>query len=219
MIELIFVIVVIGILAATIIPNTKTNPLREAAIQLVSHIKHTQHLAIIDDKYDAGDPNWFKKRWQIVFSDALGTTNGKYSYTIYSDKSGGSTGDPNVSEIAKNPENSLQLLTGGATGGEAELAYSDDDFPGIKKLNLGISYGVSDITFSSSCSVSNSERIAFDHLGRPIKGKLGTSSGGGNSVAYENNNLIQDNCDITLKDGSKFIIIRIVPETGYVSII
>lgn len=62
MIELVFVIVVIGILAAVIIPNTRTNPLQEAAIQLLSHIKYTQHLAMTDDTYDENDPNWYKKR-------------------------------------------------------------------------------------------------------------------------------------------------------------
>ncbi|MDQ7060005.1 MAG: hypothetical protein Q9M43_02300 [Sulfurimonas sp.] len=112
-------------------------------------------------------------------------------------------------------------MTGGSSGGEAKLAYNHSDFPGMKKLNLGMSYGVTDMTFSSSCSVSNSERIAFDYLGRPMKGKLGTSSGGGNTEAYESNNLIQSNCDITLTDGSTNITLRISvhPETGYTCIL
>ncbi|MDQ7060006.1 MAG: type II secretion system protein [Sulfurimonas sp.] len=61
MIELIFVLVVVGILAAVILPRTKTNPLQEAAIQLLSHIRYTQHLALVDDVYDANDANWYKK--------------------------------------------------------------------------------------------------------------------------------------------------------------
>lgn len=68
LLELVFVIVVIGILAAVIIPNTRTNPVREAAIQLVSHIRYTQHLAMVDDKFDATNNNWYKNRWQIVFA-------------------------------------------------------------------------------------------------------------------------------------------------------
>ena len=73
MIELVFVLVVIGILAAAIIPRMQTNPVQEAAIDLVSKIRYTQHLALIDDKYDTSDANWFKNRWQIVF------TNNTYS--------------------------------------------------------------------------------------------------------------------------------------------
>ena len=69
MLELVFVIVVIGILAAAIIPSTRTNPAQEAAIQLLSDIRYTQHLAMMDDKYDATNANWFQERWQIRFVD------------------------------------------------------------------------------------------------------------------------------------------------------
>jgi len=218
MIELVFVIVVIGILAAAIIPSTKTNPVREAAIQLISHIRYTQHLAIVDDTFDSSDSDWYKKRWQIVFINSS-KANNKYAYTIYSDFTGGSTGDPNVDEIAHNPQNPSQLMTGGSSGGEAKLGYNHSDFPGMKKLNLGMSYGIEDIVFSQTCSVSSSKRIAFDYLGRPIKGKLGSASGGGNSTAYENDNLINADCDITLTDGIDSVTIRIARETGYARIL
>lgn len=218
MIELIFVIVVIGILAAVIIPNTRTNPLQEAAIQLISHIRYTQHLAMVDDMYNKDDPNWFKKRWQLVFINST-MANNHYSYTIYSDRAGSSTGDPNKTEIALNPENPNQLMTGGSSGGSADLGYNHDDFVGMKKLNIGMSYGVTDVIFSHSCSVYGSKRIAFDYLGRPIKGKLGGASGGGNATAYENDNLIKNNCDISLTNGVESVVIRIRPETGYASIL
>ena len=55
MLELVFVLVVIGILAAVMIPNMQSTALREAAIQVVSHIRYTQHLAMIDDKFDTTD--------------------------------------------------------------------------------------------------------------------------------------------------------------------
>ena len=93
MIELVFVIVVIGILAAVIIPSTKTNPAQEAAVQLLSHIRYTQHLAMIDDKYDAANANWFQNRWQIRFT---GDT-----YSIVSD---------NNTNFAVNPSNSAANL-------------------------------------------------------------------------------------------------------------
>ena len=68
MLELVFVIVVIGILAVVIIPNTRTNPAQEAKIQLVSHIRYAQHLAMIDDKFDAANSTWHKNIWQVAFS-------------------------------------------------------------------------------------------------------------------------------------------------------
>jgi len=217
MIELVFVLVVIGILAAVIIPNTKTNPVMEAAIQLVSDIRYTQHLAMTDDKYSAATIDWYRKRWQIVFINSS-KANNQYAYTIFSDTS--NTGDPNISEIAKNPQNPSQLMTGGSSGGEVSLGINDPNFNGMKKLNLGMSYGVSSMKFSSSCSVNGSKRIAFDYIGRPIKGKLGAANGaGGNNRAYESNNLIQSNCDITLSNGTKNVTIRITRETGYTSIL
>jgi len=70
MIELIFVIVVIGILASAIIPRTKTNQLRESASKLLSHIRYTQHLNLVNDKFSNTDANWYKNRWQIVFKNS-----------------------------------------------------------------------------------------------------------------------------------------------------
>ena len=78
MLELIMVIVIIGILAAVIMPRTGSNKTAEAAVKLISDIRYTQHLAMIDDKFDATDPNWYKNIWQIRF----GTVN---SYYIVSD--------------------------------------------------------------------------------------------------------------------------------------
>jgi len=69
MLELVFVIVVIGILAAVIMPNVGSNPAPEAAVHLQNKIAYTQHLAQTDDKYDSGNATWFQERWQIVFED------------------------------------------------------------------------------------------------------------------------------------------------------
>ena len=77
MLEFIFVIIVIGILAVTIIPRMKGSPVQECAVDLLSQIRYTQHLAIIDDKYNSNTATWFKNRWQIRF-------NGN-KYTVTSD--------------------------------------------------------------------------------------------------------------------------------------
>lgn len=65
MLELVFVIIIIGILAVLAMPNFNTNPLRLASEQIATHIRYTQHLAMIDDKYDPANATWFQDKWTI----------------------------------------------------------------------------------------------------------------------------------------------------------
>ena len=65
MMELIFVIIVIGILSAVLIPRFGQDKLSQAANQLISHIRYTQHLALLDDEYNASNANWYQNRWTI----------------------------------------------------------------------------------------------------------------------------------------------------------
>jgi len=218
MLELVFVIVIIGILAATIIPQTKTNPLQEAAIQVASHIKYTQHLAMMDDRYDANnlDSNtkkskWYKERWQLVFTSSI-YSGGAEAYTIFSDTIKNSTGGANEDEIARNPENSAQIMTGGYSS-TAAVNYTNPNFIGMEKLNIGNSYGVTSVKFSGGCS---GKRISFDHLGRPFKGSQSSMKSPYNSNSGSQR-LIKTECHIKLSNGSDTVIINIQPETGYVS--
>ena len=215
MLELVFVIVVIGILAAAIIPSTRTNPLQEAAVQVLSHIRYTQHLAMMDDKYDAnnldstGAPKWFKERWQILFS-SNGSSGGTMGYTIFSDTAGDSTGNPDEAEIAINPSNPSQRMTGGQTS-TVSLDIDNAGFVGINKLNIGRSYGITGLVFSASCTTAGSTRLTFDHMGRPIQSNLSS-----NTQAYDGNDLIQADCDITMThNNGDAIVIRVEEETGY----
>ncbi|MFA5454650.1 MAG: prepilin-type N-terminal cleavage/methylation domain-containing protein [Sulfurimonas sp.] len=210
MMELIFVIVVIGILAAVVIPRTGSNKLNEAAIQVVSHIRYTQHLAMVDDKFDTGDSVWYKKRWQIVFSTDDSYADNKPSYSIFYDKDADGTVDQ--SELAKNNLDQSRYLTGGLTGYSALNITNPSTFIGTSALNIGKSYGITDITLSSSCSTGT--KIAFDNLGRPLKGPLNTYTS-----AYPSTRLISAQCTITLTDGTDNVIIAIEPETGYACIL
>lgn len=67
--ELAFVIVIIGILTAVIIPRTSSSRVHEYAAQLTSAIKHTQHLSMVDDAFSS-DPNWHRNRWKITINDS-----------------------------------------------------------------------------------------------------------------------------------------------------
>ena len=52
MIELVFVIVVIGILAALALPRIERDLRQEAADNILAAIRYTQHLALNDNKTD-----------------------------------------------------------------------------------------------------------------------------------------------------------------------
>jgi type II secretory pathway pseudopilin PulG len=217
MLELVFVIVVIGILAAAIIPNTKTNPVQEAGIQVLSHIRYTQHLAMMDDRYNpsrvhssTGEVIWYRERWQIVFGEN-NNSNNRFGYTIFSDTSGNSTGDANELEIAVNPENPNQRMTGGYTGANS-LDINHNSFIGMKKLNIGNTYNITSVNFGGDCP-ANGLRLLFDYSGRPMYGDQSTMTG-----PYAPQRLITADCTITLTDGTETAVITIRPETGYASL-
>ena len=93
LIELVFVIVIIGIIATVSLPKMGVHDSRKVGDQLMSHIRYTQHLAMSDDKFDSTNATWFRNRWQIT----LGTSN----YSIVSD---------NNNTFAKDPLNNTKLI-------------------------------------------------------------------------------------------------------------
>ena len=208
MLELIFVIVIVGILSFIAASSFQRDTLREAADQVVSHIRYTQHLAMMDDKFDPNDSTWYRKRWQMVFNSDANTYN-KWAYTIFSD--GNKNANPNLTldEVAINPLDPTKFLTGGYTG-----IILSDGIGATQEMNLGRKYTVTNITLSASCQFAGSQRISFDYLGRPLKG--GPS---GFTALYQSNRLISQQCQITLTDGINNVVIAIEPETGYTHIL
>ncbi|MDD2385129.1 MAG: prepilin-type N-terminal cleavage/methylation domain-containing protein [Sulfurospirillaceae bacterium] len=223
MIELVFVIVIIGILSYFAAAGFQRNTLQEAADQLVSHIRYTQHLAMISDKFDSKDQFWFLERWTIrikqdlVYSGAYvpnGTYSNMWAYSVYSDTS--HDGNPNLSEMAKNPLNGNQYLSGGYNN----TLHAKDSLS-MKELRLGEDYGIQDVTFGGGCR-STVPYIHFDYLGRPMNSYP-------TSYAYELpaagwHKLLTSQCLITLCDKictdvtANKISIVIEPETGYTHI-
>ncbi len=215
LIELVFVIIVAGILAATMIPRFTRDNLQEAADQVMSHLRYTKHLAMIDDKFSTIDPKWFKSRWQMKFSKNSGSDN-KLAYTIFSDWKGNHTGNPDKDEIAKNPLDSNRFLTGG-TSGNALIEYNG--FEATKELNIGHKYGIVAVKFSGGCR-SNVKYISFDYLGRPFNSFPIDMPYELPSIGYHK--LITSTCKITLctdTECSNKITIAIEPETGYIHLI
>ena len=215
MLELVFVIVIVGILSVVAMPSFNRDTLQEAANQVVSHIRYTQHLAMMDDKFASNDANWFKGRWQLQFGkSSSGTKNsgGEYAYSIYSD-SGSYSGNPGISELAKNPLNKRQLMSGGYSN-----VIDWQEARAVKKMNLGKSFGVKNIKFKGGCAVTASTtRIAFDNLGRPIIGNL-SSSNRPYMLGKVSGAPLMTQCKIILSS-DRNITIAIEPETGYTHIL
>jgi hypothetical protein len=204
------------------IPNMKSNPLREAAIQVVSHIRYTQHLAMVDDKFDSADASWYKKRWRFSFNNGAGTNN-KWSYTIWSDTSG--SGSPDPSEVAINPQNRSKRLTGGFNG---TGFIHTGDAAATSEMNLGEKYSVLDVNFSAPCrTAAVSKSLAFDHFGRPLRGALENYTSAYNNSGITTNILVQSQCQITLCSVSNCaaatneekVVIAVEAETGYAHIL
>ena len=202
LIELVFVIVIAGILMTIAIPRFKKSDINKAAEQIASHIRYTQHLAMQDDKFDPNDSNWYKKRWGIFFTEANICGGKSIRYTVYADSSGNSTGNPNsINEVAPDPEDNSIRMTGGWSSGSGG-AYCNE------KYDLGKRFGITSINFQQSCS--GAKTIIFDEIGRPY-----TKTSSYNSPY---SNLLRSDCKIKISTKLKNKTITIAKETGYVSV-
>lgn len=209
-IELVFVIVIIGVLSIAAVPFFKKDDLALASAQLLSHIKYTQHLALVEDMYSATEPKWYLKRWQIRFFK----NNGEVFYAVFSDREASSriSQRTGVIDSALDPQTKLPLFycnqAGPACTTNANLK-SDD-------VRLTLKYNITDI--SVSCFVQDSlgalsgqmGAVVFDNFGRPYAGIL--DDGSNNPYKL----LLYSPCDITLTHSSgKSATIRAYPETGF----
>jgi len=204
MLELILVIVVVAILSVVIAPRFSDSQLREAADQIISHIRYTQHLAMIDDKFAPTDANWYKARYQILFHhDNSGDKH--LIYTIYSDKNKNSTSTPTSDEIVVDPA-TKRKLTGNST---YTTTY-------MEQLDLTQKYGISEINVCSNSidatGGGSSSRIYFDNTGRPYYLNATASMDGGVGLG----DLLANTCNIVFKSNDGNFTISIEPETGYV---
>ena len=220
MIELIFVIVVVGILAAIMIPKLNRNASREAANQILTHIRYTQHLAMQDDKYENFINNqsklWFKMRWGIAFNntslydecliDKPGIKTWKYNVFFDNSFKGNINSE---SEVANDIYKSGKLLSGGWSGMSTDACKKIN-----KELNLGKRFGITSVDFKDGCS--GMQTINFDEMGRPMK-VVSVTKNRGAKRPYDR--LLKKDCSITITDkrGNQTII-TIEKESGFASI-
>jgi len=204
MIELVFVIVVIGIITAMMLPRIDRDNVYEAAQQVISHIRYTQHLAMIDNRYDDTNLNWYNERWQIAFTQCAAGGQ-KVMYSIYSDRSPGAGSVlPARAEAAVDPLSKRPLFHNNC----APVAGTDEE-----SVDLEGRYNISllDVTGCVDAAGNTAQQVGFDTMGRPfLNVSTAVSSVDGYLLAA---------CDIVLSvDNDSNVTIRIEPETGYAHI-
>ena len=195
MIELVLAIVVLGILAALALPRMDRDIRQEAADNILAAIRYTQHLALNDDKTNPFDPNWQQTLWMIRF------TGGADSYyTISSDTS--KNGAVSKDESAIDPANGKYMYNSSG----AFSTIGNDESPNIF---LGKKYGINNISVSGGCAT---QHIAFDNIGRPFNGLIGTLS----TNDYSQYMTIDCNMTFSFIDTSiSSLTITITKETGH----
>jgi prepilin-type N-terminal cleavage/methylation domain-containing protein len=208
MIELIFVIVVLGILSSIALPNLENDHSQEAADNILSHIRYTQHLALTDSKHLSNNSQWQQRFWRIVFSTCTG--NDRY-FMIGSDDNMESANNAvfDRNESAIDPQNGKPYYWRSgmncSEGGDGSV--SEDIFISKK-------YGIIDVRSSDGCGTGQTRgHIGFDNLGRPHYGFS-------NSIQPNYAKVITQACtfEFTMSNNEIFSI-SIQPETGYAQIV
>ena len=229
LVELVFVVVVIGILAFALWPTKQPTQALEAARQIVAHIRYTQHLALNDDKFathnDGTGKNiaidWYKRLWRISFSDTQAVekcdSSAGWRYAVYqniaddlSDK-----GQPNgKEEAAMNPAEPGKRLSG---------CYSNIYQDITNNMNLTKTYGIlskkenskneDGLKFDEFATDSRIQGIIFDELGRAYpRGEWTTPYDNGRAFSQGGGSF--GRIKLKSKDGSEASIL-VFAETGY----
>lgn len=201
MIEMIMAIIVIGILAAVALPNLSRDIRQEAGDNILSAVRYTQHLALIDKKQRFNDNKWQKMLWHLRFSRYDEEKSHFYTISSNMDK------NTNVDKI----ETAIDPSTGKYfyhLGGDSTLDESDES----PSIFITKKYGIKSIKFEGGCK--DGRLIAFDHLGRPHVGIYGGSN--------DYHTYMKTACTLTFDFADsdlKPLSINILPETGYAFIV
>jgi len=157
LIELIVVVVVLGILAASAIPRFKRDTRVEAINHMLTMIRYTQNLALHDSKHSPTDPKWQRSYWQFAIRHC--SNYGLY-YQIGSDSN--FNGKISNEESAVDPSNGKFTHWLGAKPCPSPSSIDKDVSPNIF---ITQKYGINNITFRNGCT--GKTYIGFDNYGRP----------------------------------------------------
>ena len=203
MIELVFVIVVLGILASLAMGRMERDVKQEAASTILSHIRLAQQLALNDNKHRSdNDVNWQTAYWQF----SMKKCGDDIAYRVGSDiNMGGSINGIGKSESAINPIDGKYIFSTDCSN------LDKDETPSVL---LSKKFGIhnSDVLPSGGCTT---KQILFDYLGRPHFRNTTYASATDIVPKYFDNIMIED-CIFTfnMPDGESFKI-KIEAQTGY----
>ncbi len=199
MIEMVFVIVVLGIIAAVAIPSMDQDRSQEGTDAVISYIRMTQQIALSDDVQWWNDSNWQRKFWRIEI-ESCGSGSGLF---LSMGKDSDEDGSLDKNETLSDPYDGKPLFWKNtddcSNGGDGTV--SENTF-------LTKKYHIASVNFTSGCD--GKKHIGFDYLGRPHTGFEG-------SITPDFSSYMPSDCDITLTfENGKRTKIRIEPQTGYV---
>lgn len=210
MIELVFVIVVLGIIASLAMGRMERDLKQEAAETILSHIRLTQQLALRDNKHRSdNDTNWQRAYWRIQFKNCSMSGDVQPIYNVGSDI------DLSGSDISKE-EAAIDPITGKYLYATCLASSLADDVS--QEIRIGKKFGVNNVSLTG-CSTrggSSANQIAFDYLGRPHRGVTAYTD----SSFYDK--VVRTDCKLTIdlstdqdNDGvDDSIVIIIEKETG-----
>ena len=207
MLEMVFVVVMLGVMAAVSVMYIPQTKLQQAADYMIQNIKYAKTLAQTDDRYFTMQDDsinsysnkqaqyWQAGMWQVQFH--LNGNVVKNSYSIYADTARDANttnfdGRPMSGDlIAKDPQNKTCLS-----------GYSENNLPNecknniAKEVRLEETYDVKidKIDLPQNCNENGTARVYFDNKGLPYCGKVSINAG--NTTLPQR---LNDNIKITLK--------------------
>jgi len=159
MIELVFVIVVIGILASAFIPQLSRDLRQEAKDTILSALYQTKQLALNDSKHNSNDPQWQKSYWKWRYTLCK---KGDIFYIVTSNIDNRTNADRVESAI--DPSNHKYIY-------QSNYICRKDAKENIldsPKVLITKRFAITSIVSKGGCS--GFQHVAFDSLGRPHSG-------------------------------------------------
>jgi prepilin-type N-terminal cleavage/methylation domain-containing protein len=208
MIELVFVIVILGILASVAMGHMERDVKQEASSTILSHIRLAQQLALNDNKHRSDHNSiWQTAYWRFEYEKCDGVD--RYIYRVGSDAD--LSGGINKIESVIDPVNRKYIWADGVCNSFDDLG-SDEN----RDVYLYGRFGVEHVEHSDITGSCTSQNIGFDFLGRPHVGVKSYKSD--NSSVFQK--IMTKDCILTftMSDGTNFKI-KIEAETGYSSIV
>ncbi len=177
LIEVVFVIIILAILASVAMDSTTRDFKQEASETILSNIRLAQQLALNDNKHRSdSNPLWQRAYWRFEYGKCSSVD--EYYYRVGSDID--MDGSIDKSESAINPIDGKYLYTINTCNN-----LQDNESPTVL---LGKKFGIKTIIGHGGCS--SVQHIAFDYLGRPHHQIASYGSA-------DFSNIMQQDCNLT----------------------